>query len=72
MNSTLHKPPYGPGADWTEWPVGHALDEAYRRSGTCPACGREKDVGCVVCWGCFKYHKLVTPWKHAYGVSLID
>jgi len=26
-----------------------------RRLLYCPACGAEKQLGCIVCWGCFKY-----------------
>ena len=33
----------------------------------CPACGKEKDSGLVVCWECFKYSKDFTPLKYYQG-----
>ena len=27
----------------------------------CPKCKKEKNLGLVVCWGCFKY--IDNPWK---------
>ena len=34
-----------------------------RRLTVCPACGKEKQVGCVVCWDCFK--RIDNPYKYA-------
>jgi len=33
----------------------------------CAGCGKPKDLGCIVCWNCFKY--CATPFKWA-GVPL--
>lgn len=33
----------------------------------CVACGRGKDVGCVVCWDCFKHTERFTPLKFWNG-----
>lgn len=30
-------------------------DKQLRTETHCRACGGAKDIGCVVCWGCFKY-----------------
>ena len=42
-------------------------DNEYRKSETCPGCGKPKQVGCVVCWNCFKYRQDVTPLKYFDG-----
>ncbi|MFH1921773.1 MAG: hypothetical protein ABIP48_18060 [Planctomycetota bacterium] len=31
------------------------MDRTVRASTKCPGCGKPKQVGCVVCWPCFKY-----------------
>lgn len=36
-------------------------DNKYRNQTTCAGCGRQKDIGLVVCWDCFKYRQDVTP-----------
>ena len=30
----------------------------------CPACGKPKDIGCIVCWNCFKYRKDIPVFKY--------
>jgi hypothetical protein len=30
-------------------------EQAARQSPVCPGCGKQKDIGGVVCWPCFKY-----------------
>jgi len=30
-------------------------EEEARQMNTCPACGKEKEKGLIVCWDCFKY-----------------
>jgi hypothetical protein len=41
-------------------------EEIARDSDTC-ACGREKSVGIVVCWRCFKYRTDIVPLKYFVG-----
>ena len=38
-----------------------------RRQTVCQGCGGQKDVGCVVCWDCFKYRQDVMPFKWFQG-----
>jgi len=42
-------------------------DNELRRQTVCSGCGQSKDVGCVVCWNCFKYRQDVTPLKYFDG-----
>ena len=42
-------------------------DNEYRNQTTCAGCGRQKDIGLVVCWDCFKYRQDVTPFKYFDG-----
>lgn len=42
-----------------------AADEQVRQSPVCPGCGKAKNVGCVVCWGCFKYRD--NPFKYFHN-----
>jgi hypothetical protein len=44
-------------------------EEAARASPICPGCGKPKDVGGVVCWGCFKY-RADNPYKWFRGSFL--
>jgi hypothetical protein len=39
------------------------LERVLRAEDTCRGCCGPKDVGCVVCWPCFKYRKDITPMK---------
>jgi len=41
-------------------------DEARKRI-VCPACGSPKDLGCMVCWNCFKYRMDIIPLKYFRG-----
>jgi hypothetical protein len=42
-------------------------EDELRRQTVCQGCGQSKDVGCVVCWGCFKYRQDVEPFKYFDG-----
>ena len=35
-----------------------------RQLTTCCGCGGSKEVGCVVCWNCFKHRTDITPLKY--------
>ena len=37
-------------------------DRQVRQSRLCPGCGKTKDIGCVVCWKCFKHRD--SPFKY--------
>lgn len=37
-----------------------------RQSAVCPGCSGRKDLGCVVCWSCFKRHGGI-PFKYWAG-----
>ncbi|MCX7428806.1 MAG: hypothetical protein NTW96_24670 [Planctomycetia bacterium] len=39
------------------------LEETMRAEAVCRGCGKPKDAGCIVCWGCFKYRTDITPFK---------
>lgn len=41
-------------------------ENEYREDVVC-VCGRIKQVGCVVCWDCFKHRKDITPLKYFEG-----
>jgi hypothetical protein len=43
----------------------HSSDEdtTIRGDPVCRGCGLEKDVGCIVCWTCFKY--VEDPFKYS-------
>ena len=48
------------------------LPESYARTlSICPGCGKPKQIGCVVCWDCFKYRTDIKPLKYFDG-SLAD
>ena len=48
------------------------LPESHARAlPTCPGCGKPKQLGCIVCWDCFKYRSDITPLKY-YDGSLVD
>ncbi len=38
-----------------------------RQETVCRGCGKEKSVGCVVCWTCFKHRTDITPLKYYEG-----
>ena len=38
-----------------------------RNHPVCPGCGQAKDLGCLVCWPCFKYRNDVEPFKYFEG-----
>lgn len=40
-----------------------------RQLDVCPGCGEPKQVGCIVCWNCFKY--VPNPFKYA-NMSLTE
>ena len=59
------KKPTGPITD-------DMVPEAHlRQLSVCCGCGGSKNVGCVVCWDCFKYRKDITPLKYD-GRSVAD
>ena len=33
------------------------LEKLARNEIVCRGCGKEKDIGGIVCWGCFKYNE---------------
>ena len=35
-----------------------------RQSPQCPGCGKAKEIGCVVCWRCYKQRTDCIPLKH--------
>ena len=41
-----------------------------REEPVCRGCGKPKDVGCTVCWGCFKYRD--NAFKYFDGGDLND
>ena len=45
------------------------ITEKARKLDICPGCGEPKQVGCIVCWPCFKYRD--NPFKEA-GLYLMD
>lgn len=40
---------------------------AERKSTVCKGCGKEKQLGLVVCWTCFKYRTDIIPLKSFEG-----
>lgn len=38
-----------------------------RNSQVCLGCNKEKQLGTVVCWNCFKYRTDATPLKYFQG-----
>jgi hypothetical protein len=47
--------------------LANEVDDYIRSRPICFACGSEKQVGCVVCWDCFKHRQDVTPFKYYDG-----
>jgi hypothetical protein len=40
-------------------------EEDARKMSNCPACGKEKSSGCIVCWNCWRLPGM--PYKYFYG-----
>ena len=41
----------------------NSINHPDRQIEYCRGCGGSKQIGCIVCWDCFKYRTDITPFK---------